>query len=121
MGTVAGPVGTAVGAVVGAVAGGLVGKGVAEGVNPSVEHDYWRKNFSSRPYASASNSYDEFAPAYQYGWESRANNPDKDFDEVQGTLANDWDRARGKSQLKWDTARQAVRDAWDRIDSSHKT
>jgi hypothetical protein len=45
-GTTAGPVGTAVGAVVGGVAGGLICKGVAEGVNPSVEHEYWRQNYS---------------------------------------------------------------------------
>ena len=55
MGTVAGPVGTAVGtavgAAVGAVTGGLAGKAVAEHIDPTVEHDYWRNNYSKRPYA----------------------------------------------------------------------
>jgi hypothetical protein len=116
MGTVAGPVGTAVGAVVGAVAGGLVGKGVAEGVNPTAEHEYWRGHYAQRPYVNPGSSYEEYAPAYQYGWECREKYCGKSFDEVEPDLARDWDRAKGKSQLKWETAKEASRDAWDRTD-----
>src|ERR1700761_4624772 len=86
-GSVAGPVGTAVGAAIGAVAGGLIGKGVAEGINPTVEDAYWRENYSSRPYVNKGASYDEYAPAYQFGWESRARHSDADFDDVEPTLA----------------------------------
>ena len=54
VGTVAGPigtaVGTAVGAAIGAVTGGLAGKAVAEHIDPTVEHDYWRSNYSKRSY-----------------------------------------------------------------------
>ncbi|HEY1629397.1 MAG TPA: hypothetical protein VGF52_06035 [Tepidisphaeraceae bacterium] len=116
MGTVAGPVGTAVGAGIGAVAGGLIGKGVAEGINPTVEDAYWRENYSSRPYVTKGSSYDQYAPAYRYGWESRAQHADMDFDDIEPNLAKDWDRARGKSALKWDQAKLATRDAWERID-----
>src|SRR5436190_17470052 len=49
-GAVAGPVGAFVGAAVGAFAGGLGGKAAAEAVNPTVEDDWWRENFSGRPY-----------------------------------------------------------------------
>src|SRR4051794_13647241 len=48
-GVVGGPVGAAVGGAVGAVAGGLAGKGAAEAVNPTVEDEYWRRNYASRP------------------------------------------------------------------------
>jgi hypothetical protein len=116
MGTVAGPVGTAVGAVVGAVAGGLIGKGVAEHVNPSVEHEYWRKNYASRTYVTPDSGYEQYGPAYQYGWESRAKHSGKTFDEVEADLERGWEKCKGKSQLKWDAARQASRDAWDRTD-----
>jgi hypothetical protein len=115
MGSVGGPVGAAVGAAVGAVAGGLIGKGIAEHVNPSVEHEYWRQNYESRPYVTAGDSYDEYGPAYQFGWESRARNSDQDFDRAEGSLGKDWDKARGKSHLNWNRAKPAVRDAWDRI------
>jgi hypothetical protein len=115
MGSVGGPIGTGIGAVVGAVAGGLVGKGIAEHVNPSIEHEYWQQNYVSRPYVTKGASYDEYGPAYQYGWESRAQNSDEDFDQVEESLGKNWDKARGKSQLNWNRAKPAVRDAWDRI------
>jgi hypothetical protein len=118
MGTVAGPVGTAVGAAIGAVAGGLIGKGVAEGINPTAEEAYWRENYSSRPYVNKGASYDEYAPAYRYGWESRARHSGRNFQDVEPDLSRDWDRARGKSRLKWDQAKLATRDAWERIDMS---
>ena len=120
MGTVAGPVGTAVGAVVGAVAGGLIGKGVAEHVNPSVEHEYWQQNYAGRPYVSPASNYEEYGPAYQYGWEARQKHRDKSFDEVEADLGRDWERARGTSKLKWDAARAASRDAWDRTSGNPK-
>src|SRR5580693_9704396 len=70
-GLVGGPVGAAVGAVVGAVAGGLAGKGVAESIDPTVEDRYWRANYTQRPYYDKNTAYDEYQPAYQYGWESQ--------------------------------------------------
>jgi hypothetical protein len=115
MGSLGGPIGTAAGAVVGAVAGGLIGKGIAERVNPSVEHEYWRNNYASRPYARPGSKYEEYGPAYQYGWESRARHSDESFDDVEGSLETDWNSARGKSKLNWDQAKPAARDAWDRI------
>ena len=116
-GSAVGPVGTVAGAVVGGVVGGLVGKGVAEGVNPSVEHDYWKENYRTRPYVKTGTSYEQYGPAYQYGWESRGRYAGKKFDDVEGSLAQDWPRARGKSTLQWDEAKRATRDAWDRIDT----
>jgi len=117
MGSAVGPVGTAVGAAIGAVAGGLIGKGVAEGVNPTEEHAYWRKNYVSRPYAKTGTTYDEFAPAYQFGWESRAQHQDKAFDDVEPVLGEDWENRKGDSNLNWGQARNAARDAWDRVDA----
>src|SRR6476646_3902934 len=109
IGSVAGPMGTAVGAVIGAVAGGLAGKGVAEAVNPTAEDAYWRENFSTRPYVEQGTAYDEYRPAYQYGWESRARYSGRKFDEVESDLSRDWDKAKGKSRLTWERAKAATR------------
>lgn len=115
-GTVAGGI---IGAVVGAVGGGLAGKGVAENINPTAEDAYWRQNYKTRPYASSSDAtYDDYGPAYQYGWESRARYSDRNYDEVEGDLASGWDKAKSNSRLGWDRAKAATRDAWDRIDRS---
>jgi len=114
IGAVGGPAGAAVGAVIGAVAGGLVGKGVAEAVNPSEEESYWRENYKTRPYVEDDWTYEEYAPAYRYGWESCCTNPDKSFDEAEGDLQRDWEQRKGECKLSWDQARDATRDAWDR-------
>ena len=122
LGTVAGPVGTAVGAAVGAavgvVAGGLAGKAVAESVNPTVEHGYWRKHYASCSYAKAGTSYEEYAPAYQYGWESQARYQGKNYDQVESALQRDWDKVKGTSKLSWDEAKKPVRDSWHRVSNA---
>ncbi|PYQ39207.1 MAG: hypothetical protein DMF77_22140 [Acidobacteria bacterium] len=112
---VGGPVGAAVGGAVGAVAGGLAGKGAAEAVNPTVEDEYWRRNYGSRPYAS-SGTYDDFRPAYQYGWESFSRYRGLKFDDVEPDLRRGWETGKLGARLGWDKARPAARDAWDRVE-----
>ncbi len=120
-GAVGGPVGVAVGAaigtIVGGVVGGLAGKGVAEHVNPTVEHDHWRNNYTKKPYYQAGRSYDDYAPAYQYGWESRTRYQGKKFNDVEPEMRNNWETSRGSCPLTWEQAKHAVRDSWDRSDS----
>ena len=113
-GIVAGPVGAAVGAVIGAVVGGLAGKAVAEEVDPTIEEDYWRTSFRTRPYANGA-SFDDFAPAYRYGVASYLQYPDSSFDDVESNLARDWNVAGGQSKLDWADARIATREAWERL------
>ena len=117
-GTVVGPVGALLGAAVGAIVGGLAGKGVAESINPTLEDDYWRENYSRRPYVSAGASYDDYGPAYHYGVEAYQRDPDRSFDEAQTDLSRGWDAARGTSSLEWDQAKGATRDAWTRLSDS---
>jgi hypothetical protein len=121
IGSAAGPIGTVVGIALGAVAGGLIGKGTAEEINPTIEEAYWREIFMTRPYATPGISYDDFGPAYQYGWESYARHDNKKFDDVEISLERDWDKAKSKSKLEWRQAKAASRDAWERIaHRSHK-
>ena len=114
----AAPIGGVIGAVIGAVAGGLAGKGVAEKMNPTQEDAYWRETHKQRPYVSSAGgnyTYDEdYLPAYRYGWESRAQHPDKQWADVQDDLGRDWDQHRGSSKLDWHQAQKACGDAWNR-------
>jgi phage tail tape-measure protein len=112
-GAVAGPIGATVGAVVGAVAGGLAGKGAAEAFNPTVEHDYWRGEYSKRPYVAKGSKYDQYAPAYQYGWESYTSRKEskKSFDDSEPELRREWEGRRDSANLSWNDARNASRDA----------
>ena len=116
VGAVAGPVGVAVGAIAGGVAGAFAGKGIAESIDPTAEDAYWRHEFENRPYYEQGNQYDDYKPAYQYGWESRAAYAGRTYDEVEGDLERIWQER--KADLEWEKARPAVRDAWDRIDRS---
>ena len=123
IGTVAGPVGTVVGAtagaMVGAVAGGLAGKAGAEAVNPTVEHGYWKLHYTTRRYYIAGTPYEQYAPAYEYGWVSWTRYHGKSFDDVEPTLQRDWDKSRGASKLRWEDAKEAVRDSWTRVSGPH--
>jgi len=116
-GAVGGPVGAAVGGVIGAVAGGGAGHAMGEGVNPTVEDGYWRENYKTRPYYRSEAKYDDYQPAYKYGWES-ANNPTykgKKFDEVESDLGRGWDKVKGASKHTWEDAKMATRDAFHRV------
>lgn len=117
-GAMAGPVGAAVGAVVGGIAGALAGKSAAESIDPTTEDAYWRENYTSRPYYDRATPYEEYGPAYQYGWESRGQHTGKTFDQAESDLQSGWDRAKAHSSLTWERAKHAVRDAWDRVDRS---
>jgi hypothetical protein len=115
-GGMTGPVGAAVGAAVGAVVGAVAGRSMR--ADPAVEDAYWRDNYSSRPYVTQGASYDDYAPAYRYGWDSYSKYPDRSFDEVEPELSRDWGTARGRSSLEWEHAKHASRDAWHRMSNA---
>jgi hypothetical protein len=115
-GALGGPLGAAAGAVVGAVAGGYAGKAVEEQLDPTAEDAYWQKAYRDRPYVEKGASYDDYRPAYQYGWESRSQFRDRRFDDVEPELQKGWTTRQRQSKLGWEKARQAARDAWDRVD-----
>ena len=73
------------------------------------------RHHKTRPYVDQNSTYDDYRPAYQYGWESRARHADKSFDEVESDLGRNWETAKAKSKLSWDKAKHATRDAWDRV------
>jgi len=108
-------VGGVVGTIAGAAGGGLAGHAMAESVDPSAEDTYWRENYRTRPYVGEGVDYDEYAPAYRYGWESSANNPDMPYDQAEPHLEKNWAENRSKAGMEWDKAKYAVKDAWDRV------
>ena len=113
---VAGPVAAAVGALVGGIGGGLAGKAVAESMNPAEKEVYWRETYPTRPYYEEETRFETYAPAYQYGWESRARYHDREFDEVEPQLRSDWEKSEHSSNLAWERAKHAVWDAWHDIE-----
>ena len=90
-GAVAGPIAAAVGVAVGAVAGGYAGKGVGELIDPTIEDNWLRDNFTSRPYSKRGNKYEDFYPAFRYGALAEAKYGDAGIDLMDERLRTDWE------------------------------
>lgn len=90
-------------------------------IDVHAETKYWRDNHSTRLFVPTSVfGYDEYAPAYRYGWESfgRHGAAGRTFDSIEAELGRGWDQARYGSRLAWEQAKDAAREAWDRLKSA---
>jgi uncharacterized protein (TIGR02271 family) len=79
--------------------------------------DYFRKDWQSN-YSSLGGSYDDYAPAYQYGNQMRsdARYANRNWDDVEPDLRSDWDTRYGSSGgSTWEKMKAAVRRGWDKI------
>jgi hypothetical protein len=115
---VVGPIGAAVGAVAGGIVGGLLGKKVGHTQDARFEDSYWNARFHTRPYVVADTTFEDYQPAYRYGFEARLAHEGRRFDDIEPELRDGWEKARGESRLTWGEARPAVRDEWDRMDQA---
>ena len=113
VGTFGGPAGALVGAVVGAVAGGWSGSAVAEAVNPTADEAFWASAYHKEPYYEAGRTFDDYAPAYRLGANSRSEYVGT-FDEAESRLATHWETQKDGSLLSWQQARAATFAAWER-------
>ena len=116
IGSAAGPVGTVAGAVVGGVAGYAAGGAIAESVNPTEYDDHFRSSYSSAPYYSDRRTWNDYQPAYQYGYNTYGQYKGQRFEDIEPQLERDWDNSRERSRLAWSEARGAVRDGWHHIE-----
>lgn len=122
IGALGGPIGMLIGGSIGAVAGAAAGKGLAESIDPTLETEYWRTSYATRPYYDAKYDYDtDYGPAYTYGATARSRFGDRAWDDgLRNELRRDWEKAKANSRLSWEQAEDAVRDAWRRSDRTHR-
>jgi hypothetical protein len=99
--------------------GGLAGGAGAEAIDSTAETKYWRETYTTRPYADKKLGFEQYEPAYRYGWESfgRKGGNGHTFTSLEADLGRGWEKAKGKSQLAWAQAKTATREAWDRVES----
>jgi hypothetical protein len=118
-GAIGGPIGAAVGAVAGAVAGGATGHAAGEALDPTVEAEYWRRTYVTRPYYRKDRGFEDLEPAYRYGWERAADaRAEQRFEDVESELERTWPSIRGDSPYKWKVVRDVTRDSWTRVRGS---
>ena len=78
------------------------------------EDEYWRSNDSTRPYASG-RSYDDYQPAYRYGYEAADRYRGRSWTDVESDLERGWDSYESRGTSTWQQMKNAVRDAWERV------
>lgn len=79
------------------------------------EDAYWRENYQTRPYARG--AYDEWRPAYRFGYESANRYSGRDWNDVERDLEREWDtyEYRTDTRSTWQQVKDAARDAWNRV------
>ncbi len=82
----------------------------------SVDHTYVRLRYASRHCL-----YEDYGPAYQFGWECRCSFDTDDFDRVEAVLRSEWEQRRGGFKMLCHAACPAVRDAWDRVSGNDES
>ena len=111
-----GPVGIAVAGAIGAVIGGLGGSAASEALNPTGEEQFWRAHFENELRPAAGRGYDDYAPAYRFGYENRERMVSDSFEQVEPDLSTEWHQTGRGSGMAWQDARPAVRAAWNHVE-----
>jgi len=82
----------------------------------NAEDQYWRNNFSNRPYAHDNVNYTMYRPAFQFGVNTFSQFGGRPFNDInQDQLRASWQQANPSSNLTWDQAGLAIRDSYDRL------
>ena len=81
----------------------------------TTEDQYWRDNWSNRPYATADRGYGFYRPGYQYGYESATRYRGREWNDVETDLRSGWARFENRGESTWEQIKAAVRDAWNRV------
>jgi len=86
----------------------------------AAEDDYWRENYTTRPYWDSGYDYDDYAPAYRMGYESYSTYADQGmtFSQAEPHLRKDYESRYGDRRLGWDKAKYAIQDTWHRLESA---
>lgn len=84
----------------------------AEGQDALELEARFKAGLAQAPYYSAGRHWNDYAPAYRFGRDSRQRHAGSRFDEIEHQLEREWNGARDESRLGWIEARGAVEDAW---------
>jgi uncharacterized protein (TIGR02271 family) len=86
----------------------------------ALDDDTYYRNDWQTNYASQGGTYDDYAPAYRYGYDMRrdARYQGRSWDDVETDLRSDWTTRYGSSgSSTWERMKAAVRSGWNRMTS----
>lgn len=73
---------------------------------------HFADDFKNSRFFRSGSEWQDYEPAYQYGYESFDRHRGRRFEEVESELAQAWNTTRRGSKLAWEEAKEAVRDGW---------
>ncbi len=113
IGLAAGPLG----AMLAAGGAGHAGNKIAQRIGEAPEWGVYMRHFADQfrcaGYYRSGFEWQDYRPAYHYGYEHYTRNPGRPFDDIAPDLRRNWGLARAGSRLTWEDACEAVRDGWD--------
>ena len=78
------------------------------------EAEQFRTHYNTA-YAKSGKSYDDYDPAYKYGYAAAGTYGDRDYDSLEGDLRSDYEGRYGAdNDSAWDDVKDAVRHGWNR-------
>jgi uncharacterized protein (TIGR02271 family) len=85
-------------------------------MDDSAFRNHWQSN-----YASAGGTYDDYAPAYQYGSTLAGNDKyrGRRWEDIESDVRTDWEARHAGSP--WERAKGAVRHAWEKMTGAAST
>ena len=97
-----------------------VDKGDAKTINMGMSTDTgmaepdYRSHYQANM-ASMGGSYDDYAPAYQYGYSLRSDPryAERSWDEVEADARDDWTSRNPNGNSTWENTKQAIRHGWE--------
>ena len=84
----------------------------------AAEAEFWRKQYEREGYFQKGMTYDDYEPAYRFGYESYKKYPDRKWEDVEHDMSGQWDKVKAKSRLAWEHAKHAVRAGWNRVEEA---
>jgi hypothetical protein len=113
---VGGPIGGIIGAAAGGIAGATAADQIQDALDPKLEEVYWQENYRRRPYYKTGSAFNDYLPAYKFGWEAANSSKygDRDFEDIESDLRRDWETQHGKGS-DWSAIKQVIRDSFERI------
>lgn len=86
----------------------------------STYDDDFRRDFQTR-YANSGSSYDDYAPAYQYGYQAASDSryQGRSWDQVESDLRTDYGQRYPNST--WERFKDSVRYGWDKVTGRSKS
>lgn len=85
-------------------------------LNQREYNDHFRNSYETTPYYQQGRSWNDYEPAYKYGYDQYGANSGRRFEDVESDLERGWEATKANSRLAWSEAKEAVRDGWHRLE-----